>query len=68
MRDERVEEGTWERRGWFQIWFRMLRGAEEAGVLAPVKLSFCCLKEGVEPAGDFLGILGAFLFVGGPAQ
>ena len=53
--------------------FRILGGAEEEGVWAPVKLSFCCLKEGVDPAGgfpDFLfvfgaGTLSAFLVDGG---
>ena len=50
---------------WFQIWFRMLRGAEGAGVVDPAKLSFCCLNEGVELAGVFLEILTGFLFVDG---
>ena len=43
-----------------------MKGADGTGVLEPAKLSFCCLREGVELAGVFLETtLTGFLFEGG---
>ena len=49
----------------FQIWLRRLKEADGTGVLDPAKLSFCCLREGVELAGVFLETLTGFLFEDG---